>query len=187
MTASWRSSRRRHPGATIAGLAAALVLLALATDRGACPRLVLNLSPSVPTGFYVVASRPIRRHALVLVRLPERTATLAARRGYLPPRARLLKPIAARAGDSVCRIGGRLSINRRLAAIARASDEAGRGLPRWQGCRRLAADELLVLSPAPNSFDGRYFGPLSRASVCGIARARGCRRASPIKACKRAR
>ncbi|XLY87193.1 S26 family signal peptidase [Ectopseudomonas mendocina] len=41
-------------------------------------------------------------------------------------------------------------------------DQQGRALPFWQTCRRLAGDELLLLSSTnPKSFDSRYFGTVS--------------------------
>jgi hypothetical protein len=44
-------------------------------------------------------------------------------------------------------------------------------LPVWEGCRTIAAHELFVMNGrAPDSFDGRYFGPVVRADVIGRAR-----------------
>jgi type IV secretory pathway protease TraF len=41
-------------------------------------------------------------------------------------------------------------------------------LPHWDGCRTLQADELFLLMAAvPDSFDSRYFGPVSLSAVIG--------------------
>src|SRR3546814_5177245 len=54
--------------------------------------------------------------------------------------------------------------------LALIRDRNGRSLPAWQGCRTLAAGELLLLNPDhPDSLDGRYFGPLPASTVPGRA------------------
>jgi hypothetical protein len=43
-------------------------------------------------------------------------------------------------------------------------------LPVWQGCRRVQAGDIFLMNPdVPNSFDGRYFGPISVRSILGCA------------------
>jgi hypothetical protein len=45
-------------------------------------------------------------------------------------------------------------------------DRNGRDLPIWQGCHRLGAGEVFLMNPdAPDSLDGRYFGPLPRTAI----------------------
>jgi hypothetical protein len=47
----------------------------------------------------------------------------------------------------------------------------GRVLPVWHGCRTIADHEIFVMNlRALDSFDGRYFGPLSRDRIIGRAR-----------------
>jgi type IV secretory pathway protease TraF len=74
-------------------------------------------------------------------------------RGYLRKGALLIKPVAAGAGDTVCRDGPRVTINGRNVAHASTLDAVGRPLPAWFGCFRLAADDVFVLSADPDSFD----------------------------------
>jgi len=106
---------------------------------------------------------------LAVIRLPEPFLMLASARGYLLAGILLIKPIAAGAGDLVCRHGAIVTINGRTAALAKAGDAGGRPLPRWQGCRRLDALQIFVLSPDADSFDSRYFGPLDSRHVVGTA------------------
>jgi conjugative transfer signal peptidase TraF len=151
-----------------------LVLVAMGCAALLCPtadkpRLVWNASPSVPTGLYQVGSRPPRTGTLAVIRLPEPVKVLAEGRGYLGPRALLIKWVAAVAGDRVCRHSSLITINGRFAARARASDAAARPLPGWHGCTRLGAGQIFVLSRAPGSFDSRYFGPVDAAHVLGTA------------------
>jgi type IV secretory pathway protease TraF len=116
----------------------------------------------------LVAYSPARGR-LAVIHLPEPFLTLASARGYLPAGVLLIKPIAAGAGDLVCRHGAVVTINGRIAALAKAADAWGRLLPRWQGCRRLNAHQIFVLSPAADSFDSRYLGPLDTRHVAGMA------------------
>src|SRR3546814_15532006 len=50
-----------------------------------------------------------------------------------------------------------------------ARDRLGRPLPFWLGCRIVGPDELFLLNAAPDSLDGRYFGPLPAAGLLGVA------------------
>jgi type IV secretory pathway protease TraF len=106
---------------------------------------------------------------VVLIRLPPRIADLADRRGYLPKSAYLIKFIMGVTGDRVCRFGGRVFVNGAVRARAFSRDRRHRRMPVWHGCRRLTPSELFVLSANPQSFDSRYFGPVSIRSVVGRA------------------
>jgi len=134
------------------------------------PRLIWNASASVPIGLYL--ARPVkrlRRVDLVAARAPLPIARLMAERGYLPVRVPMLKQVAAVGGQQVCRSGTRILIDGKPVAWARAVDRAGRALPSWQGCHRLSEDEVFLLNPAvPDSFDGRYFGPLRTRAITAI-------------------
>jgi type IV secretory pathway protease TraF len=73
-------------------------------------------------------------------------------------------------GDVVCRHGATVTINGQLAANASTADHRGRQLPHWSGCIRLTAGQIFVLAAVPDSFDGRYLGPIDRSHVHGAAR-----------------
>jgi conjugative transfer signal peptidase TraF len=118
---------------------------------------------------YRLASRPPRPGALAVIRLPEPVRTLAETRGYLRAGRLLIKPVAAVAGDLVCRHGALITINGQAVAQAKLADTAGRPLPAWSGCIRLADTQVFVLAADPDSFDSRYFGPVDRANVLGTA------------------
>lgn len=134
------------------------------------PRFVWNASASVPLGLYRidVGAAP-KVGELVLVHLPDDLTRLSAQRGYLPRGVPLLKHVAAADGALICRSGIFVTIDGHFAARARAADRAGRALPRWLGCRRLARGEYFLLGAAPDSFDSRYFGPLQRRDLIGVA------------------
>jgi conjugative transfer signal peptidase TraF len=168
----------RHRLSTLALLAVGS--LALTFPKAGAPVLVWNASPSVPIGLYRLTTRPPLTEALAVIRLPEPLRILAETRGYLRRGALLIKPVAAGVGDTVCRHGPLVTINGRIVARARTVDATGRPLPAWSGCRRLAADQIFVLSADPDSFVSRYIGPIDRARVVGFALPVWVRRAAPI-------
>lgn len=134
-------------------------------------RIAYNPSLSAQRGWYGLgAPDDLPVGMQVLAWPPPDAAALADVRHYVPHTVPLLKTVAAVRGARVCRHGAALTIDGRLAAVARTADRSGRVLPVWRGCRTLAPGELLLLAPdRPDSFDGRYFGPVHRRAV--IARA----------------
>lgn len=159
------------PIALSVGSLSALAWVAL-TDSS--PLLAYNASSSVPAGWYRIAdARPLAVGDLVLVRLPPEAATLAAQRGYLPSTVPLLKTVAAIAPQQVCIQRKQVLIDGQLLAKQLRRDQQGRVLPNWGACRHLVGDELFLLSSNPESFDSRYFGPISANAVIG--------RAQPLK------
>jgi len=139
---------------------------------GACitsnPRLVWNETASAPPGLYFVVDHRANRGDLVLVSTPLSVRHLAAERGYIPANVPLVKRIVAQRGDIVCSTGDDISINGVSVAVRRAFDGLGRALPRWSGCRTLGANDIfLLMTAAPASFDGRYFGITPRTAIIG--------------------
>ena len=133
--------------------------------------VVWNVTPSVPTGLYLLEDRTqigVGDH--VAITPPRAMRRWLSERGYLPAGMPLLKRIAAAEGQQVCRFRHGITIDGRLVALARARDRLGRPLPVWAGCRTLGAHEFFALNPArADSLDGRYFGLLPRSSILGKA------------------
>ena len=135
------------------------------------PRLLWNASASVPIGLYAV-HRPTKLHVgdIVIVLPPGPLASYLDARRSLPEGVPLVKPIAALAGQTVCRTGRSVSVDGVTLAEAQDHDRHGRRLPVWQGCRVLAPGEVFLMNSAqPDSLDGRYFGPLPLSTVIGRA------------------
>jgi conjugative transfer signal peptidase TraF len=133
------------------------------------PLLIFNASASAPIGFYWAGPpRPLNRGDLLLVRTPESIRMLAAARGYIPLAVPLVKRAVALSGDFVCADGQTLTIDGRHVADRLSADRAGRPLLAWSGCRKLGTGELfLLMEDVPDSFDSRYFGPVSVDAVIG--------------------
>lgn len=165
MTLGARSGRR-----PLALLAGSLIALGWAAFTTSTPRLIYNASDSVPVGWYRISPANTSVPGdLILVRLPPEAMSLAAQRDYLPANVPLLKTVAAMAPQRVCVQGSQVRIDGIVVARRLRWDRQGRPLPTWQTCRRLADDELFLLSSDPASFDSRYFGTVSVNAVIGRA------------------
>lgn len=161
------SARRALLGGLMA--AGGLLVIAPVLARPA-PILLFNTTASAPIGFYRVDRREPRVGDWVAVQPPSALSRWMAERGYLPLNVPLLKRLAATEGQTVCGRGGYITIDGRPVAVARQRDRRGRGLAPFHGCRQLGAGEVFLLNvDAPGSFDGRYFGPLPRATIIGRA------------------
>ena len=148
-------------------MAFGLSALVLAGNR--TPLLVWNATASAPVGLYLtVPIRHLRRGDLVLAMPGPDLAQLAAERRYLPLGVPLVKRVAALPGDVVCSVHRVIAINGRFVASALLQDGRGRPLPHWRGCLILMPGQVfLLMSGVRNSFDGRYFGPISRQAILG--------------------
>lgn len=164
-----RQRGRARPRTILALAMIGLGLLGLAALARPAPLVVYNASASAPLGFYrVLPVGVLHRGDLVLVRTPIAVRRLAAERGYLPASVPLVKHIAARSGDTVCANHRAVTINGRHVADQLAVDHMGRPLPRWTGCQTLRTGEIfLLMADVPDSFDGRYFGPVPARAVIG--------------------
>ncbi len=150
------------------GLAPVAVLAAARALVGK-PLFLFNPSPSEPRGLYRLSSDPPVPGHLIAFKVPAAGRNYAEARLTYVARGAILKEIAAGPGSMVCEEAGQVSIDGRLRAKVASADHEGVALPHWSGCRRLASDQFFVLSNRiPNSFDSRYYGPVSRADMLGV-------------------
>lgn len=152
------------------GVLALAAIGASAHDRP--PLYIWNSSPSVPRGLYrLQPDAPIGITTLVAAQPPEPLASALALNGYLPLGVPLLKRVLALPGQIVCRDGDTILVDEiAFQSTAKAHDRRGRPLPSWQGCYRIADDEVFLMNwQSDDSLDGRYFGPFPRSTI--IARA----------------
>lgn len=134
-------------------------------------KLLWNASASTPLGLYdLTAPNGLKAGDLVAVRPSKPLADFMVGRGYIGQNVPLLKPIAALPGQQVCRVGRTVTVDAVQLGETQDRDRRGRVLPVWQGCRRIAPDQIFLMNPSVrDSLDGRYFGPLPRATVIGRA------------------
>jgi len=152
------------------GIGAAAIALLGVASLNARDWLIYNHTPSVPIGWYVRSSGEIARGAFVTVRAQDVAPDYAAARNFTDAGDRFIKHIAAIDGDSVCADGDAMRINDRTVANRAVHDSQGRALPHWSGCRTLTPDEIFLMGDTPDSFDSRYFGPVSVADIEGVWR-----------------
>lgn len=139
-------------------------------------KLIWNASASVPVGLYRIVSMDVSEGDrlnvtdLAVVMPPDDLAGFLDERRYLPKGLPLLKRVLALSGTTVCRNGAEITAYGMTYGQARERDGQGRPLPVWQGCRKIAEGEAFFMNwDSPDSFDGRYFGPLPITTVVGRA------------------
>lgn len=144
-----------------------LVTLWILSRDQQVPRILVNESPSVSKGLYLLlGTASPERGEIVGLHQPQKA------RPYLKdlamdPAVLLLKRVAGLPGDTVCR-HGRLVITPQGWAHALEADSRGRPLPTWTGCRILRPDEVFLLGDTGASFDSRYFGPVPARDITGV-------------------
>lgn len=158
--------------AILALVVGAVICICFGNIFGPHPKLIWNASASAPIGFYaVLPSHPLKEGDFVIAVPPDGLAGFLDARHYLPKGVPLLKHVAALPGQIVCRRGAIVTIDGIVVAAALMRDRARRPLPKWRGCRAIAANEIFVLNRAiPDSLDGRYFGPLPVSTLIGRAK-----------------
>lgn len=146
-------------------------VLALACEHGHRRLYMWNASESVPLGLYRLhPTKVLHVGELVAVLPPDPLASFLAGRSYLPRGIPMLKHVLALPGQTVCRVELSIFVDAIAVGDARERDSRGRPLPVWQGCRVIADGEVFLMNwQSADSFDGRYFGPISSSAV--IARA----------------
>ncbi len=171
--------RSRFILALAAVVAAALTAAALTAPRD----LVLyNHSPSVPEGLYLRTGAPVTVGGFVTVRARDVAPEQAHQRSFEDAGDRFIKRVAAMGGARVCSDGRRLVVgsdgdgvgddgdDRRAVAIRVVDVRADQSIHGWRGCRVLDAGEVLLLGDTEDSFDGRYWGPISTQLIEGVWR-----------------
>lgn len=135
----------------------------------------LNLTASMPVGFYRVVRGATERNVIVLICLPESIAEFAHERGYLPNGscrggvAPIGKRIVAVPGDTVAMTQAGLQVNGVLIPNSKSLPRDGRHRQLPELTKQLsivAPHQLWVLSwYSSRSFDSRYFGPIPDSAV----------------------
>lgn len=149
------------------GLAIVALGVATALQAHLPPLLLYNPSPSVPVGFYWRGAGKPRIGDLVSVPAALAAPVYAVERGFADRTDRFIKRIVATSGQVVCAKGDRVSIDGGRVVNRLSHDKMGRILPTWSGCRTLATDDVFLLGDTADSFDSRYWGPVSLRVVDG--------------------
>lgn len=132
-------------------------------------RLIWNRTSSAPEGLYWRRNSHPARGDWVIVSPESPMAVWAEAREFTGRDWPLIKRVAAKKGDRVCRSGAQILINQVPVARALATDSSGESLPVWEGCKLLSDAEYFLVNAHPASLDGRYFGPTAATDSTGVA------------------
>jgi conjugative transfer signal peptidase TraF len=168
------ANRRRLCALIFGGAALCAAVLIVGHDG-----LRLNTTDSVPLGFYRLTDK---EHGNYITFCPTGAdAQLMNERGYRPRGVGcadgfepLVKPVAARAGDTVTIGFGGIAVNGRLLGntVAKKQDSQHRLLPSLsRGSYPVQVGTAWVLSTYnPLSYDSRYFGAISSERIISYAK-----------------
>lgn len=160
----------RHTAFAVFGLSIATVTAAAAGVR-------VNVTRSIPLGFYRTSAEPIRKGAYVMFCPPQREVFKEAlKRRYIDPgdcpggSYPMMKRILAAKNDRV-QIGPQgVTINGVPVPNSkpRLMDGARRALPHWSGNFTVQPGDVIVMGENKVSFDSRYFGPIPRQQISTV-------------------
>lgn len=184
MKRAGRAGKGLFIGAACAAVAAltAVAVGALMTSNGY--RVLANLTPSIPQGFYIASTtkpEAFKRGDIVAFDPANDAQRYGYEQGWMKPGSRYMKRVAAVPGDVVC-VDDRITIRtpsrpgnpatfRDVGPVAKA-DRHGVPLPHFlEGCSTVPAGMVLPIGDGvPNSYDGRYYGYIEVDSIGEIVR-----------------
>lgn len=129
--------------------------------------ITINVTPSMPLGFYWLENDPVRVGDNVLVCPPRAIAEMASHRHYLPKgdcpggSVPVLKRVVAIEGDHVTIDSRGIFVNGIEIEYTqpKSEDSLGQKLPSIELSTTLKANQYLIAShDDPRGFDSRYFG-----------------------------
>jgi conjugative transfer signal peptidase TraF len=150
-------------------------LFVIATAAFSFFGITINLTPSLPLGFYQQTQPSSSSEGLIAEFCPSGVSAALSRRyralGFACPDhgVPLLKPVAAVEGDTVSVTANGITVNGTLLANSKplSRDTHSRTMSTWAATSyRVASHEVIVVSTYhPGSFDSRYLGPIATSSL----------------------
>lgn len=133
------------------------------------PVFIWNNTSSLPKGIYKI-SQGYSYGDIVAFDIPDVIIPLIKERGYIPVYDRLLKPIVAMQGDTVCIKDTKITINDEYFGKTSLLDSMGRDLPQLEGCSTVETGYVWVMIKGNSlSLDSRYYGQVSEQHIYGKA------------------
>lgn len=148
--------------------------LSIAIAAAAASGVRVNVTRSIPLGFYQATSAQVRKGDYVMFCPPAREVfRLALERRYIDPgdcpggSYPMMKRILAAKSDQVRIDREGIVINGVPVPNSRprSTDGAGRALPSFVGEGVVGSGDVVLVGESPISFDSRYFGPISRQQI----------------------
>ena len=131
-------------------------------------KYIINITHSLPRGVYKLSTPVnINKGDVIVFSIPKKINPLIYKRGYAPSRvSSLLKLVGATTEDKIKIIQNTLFINEVSWGKIYKFDSLNRPLPILKENElQPKKNEILPLALTKNSFDGRYFGGISKDSI----------------------
>lgn len=136
--------------------------------------ITYQATPSMPQGWYWVTpvNFPLKRHEVVVFQPPLPTKKFLVHHQWLPHSGYMMKYVIGIPGDSACNLNGVIQLNHRsLGSVKRRTPHKNIQLPLTHFCGVIPPHHYLLMNPGlDDSYDGRYFGPVSQSTIQGTAR-----------------
>lgn len=149
-----------------------LLMLVILFVRSQGYWLSYQVTPSMPEGFYWITPihGRLHRNEVIVFRPPSQFEKFLTKKHWLPDNGLMMKHVVAVPGDWVCKYDDYVWLNGKAIAPVFSHAPKGEALPSLAFCGTLLHNRYLLMSlRVPNSFDGRYFGPVSRQRIIGRA------------------
>ena len=127
--------------------------------------LIWNRTPSVPIGLYHLTNARHECGVLVAYKPTDGERAWLTSQNIVGENWPLLKYIAALPGDRVCWNNGHVYVNNEDAGQLKNTGS----YTQLSGCNELRSGDVFLLSPHPDSVDGRYFGVQKTRNIIGAA------------------
>ncbi|MGL5853894.1 MAG: signal peptidase I [Cetobacterium sp.] len=149
------------------GILITFLLLYLFVKELSYRYFVLNLSPSMQKGIYLLKEiDELKKGDVVVLNIPSNIKEILYSRGYLPKNIKtLLKEVVAVEGDCVEVDHNKLYINGEFKGDIAEVDLKGRKLVSFVKAGVLKSGEVFLLGRGKNSFDSRYFGAVEKSEI----------------------
>ncbi|MGL5779513.1 signal peptidase I [Cetobacterium sp.] len=149
------------------GILITFLLLYLFVKELSYRYFVLNLSPSMQKGIYLLKEiDELKKGDVVVLNIPSNIKEILYSRGYLPKNIKtLLKEVVAVEGDKVHVTYNKLYINGEFKGEIAEVDPKGRALVSYVKDGVLKSGEVFLLGKGKNSFDSRYFGAVEKNEI----------------------
>lgn len=149
------------------GIMATSLLLYLFVKEISSKYFVLNISPSMEKGIYLLRDiDELKKGDVVVLNIPLNIKETLYSRGYLPKNIKtLLKEVVAVEGDSIKVDHNKIYINGEFKGDIAEVDPKGRELVSFVKDGVLKSGEVFLLGRGKNSFDSRYFGAVEKSEI----------------------
>jgi type IV secretory pathway protease TraF len=131
--------------------------------------LTYQVTPSMPKGFYlIIPAKTFSYKSIVVFHPPDAALKFLLQHHWIPSSGLLMKYVMAIPKDFVCKKNHLIWINNKKTVPVFHYFAPGKPLPNTAFCHRLGKNQYLLLSnKISHSFDGRYFGPVTKPQIIG--------------------